>query len=243
MFSYKDYTPYMCFGVVLFVLFLLWYFYGGKKYDFVGLDPLKPDTRAEYLGSVYDWGNQVCTQEDNFVDEPSINNETINNETIDNETVNETIDITPELDEVCMNVEETVCIPEPKKKRKKFVSKGEKICKETMEKFYNAEFINVRPSWLKNPETGRALELDCYNEGLRIAVEYNGEQHYKWPNFTNQSQQEFINQTRRDQLKGELCDKNGVYLITVPYNVPHDKIPAYITSRLPENILPENINP
>src|SRR5690606_8776479 len=108
-----------------------------------------------------------------------------------------------------------ICVSKPIKK-KKFMSKGERICKETMENLYGVKFENVRPSWLKNPETGRSLELDCYNESLKLAVEYNGEQHYKWPNFTNQSREEFINQTRRDNLKRELCDKNGVYLIVVP---------------------------
>ena len=32
-----------------------------------------------------------------------------------------------------------------------------------------------------------------------------------------------------------MCDVNGVYLITVPYNVPHDKIKSYIQYYLPEN--------
>lgn len=239
MFSYKDYAPYVCFGVALFALFVLWYFYGGKKYDFVGLGPLDPNTRADYVaGSMYDWGNQVCEQEiqeqeqeDDFRDAAP----------------EERIDITPEIndeEQVCIVQQEDlrgeeiqVCIPEkkPKKKKAKFISKGERMCKETMEKFYGAKFENVRPSWLKNPETGRALELDCYNEDLKIAVEYNGEQHYKWPNFTNQSKEEFINQTRRDMLKAELCEKNGIYLIVVPYNVPHEKISSYIISKLPEN--------
>lgn len=227
MFSYKDYAPYVCFGVALFALFVLWYFYGGKKYDFVGLGPLDPNTRADYVGSMYDWGNQICEQEqeeDDFRD-------VVPEERIDN---------TPEINDevqVCLPEPEKVCISEkkPKKKKAKFISKGERMCKETMEKFYGAKFENVRPSWLKNPETGRALELDCYNENLKIAVEYNGEQHYKWPNFTNQSKEEFINQTRRDMLKAELCEKNGIYLIVVPYNVPHEKISSYIISKLPEN--------
>jgi hypothetical protein len=122
------------------------------------------------------------------------------------------------------------------RKKKTVVSKGERLCCKTMERIYGAPFPSVWPTWLVNPETGEKLELDCYNEELKIAVEYNGEQHYKWPNFTNQSYDQFINQVRRDTFKMNVCDKNGIYLITVPYNVPHDKIPTYIMSYLPETI-------
>jgi len=224
MFSYKDYAPYLCFGVVLFALFVLWVFYGGKKYDFVGLGPLDPKTRSDYVGSMYDWGNQICDRESNV-------------EFIDNTPDIDFNDVCITNDEKTNTVEEIICINEVKPKKKaKFISKGERLCKETMEKFYGVPFENVRPDWLKNPETGRSLELDCYNEGLKLAVEYNGEQHYKWPNFTNQSEQEFINQMRRDDLKVKLCDKNGIYLIVVPYNVPHNNISSYILSKLPENI-------
>jgi hypothetical protein len=89
---------------------------------------------------------------------------------------------------------------------------------------------------LVNPETGRKLELDCYNEDLRLAVEYNGEQHYHFPNHTDQSYEEFINQARRDQFKAELCERYGVYLIVVPYTVDLDMIPSFIISHLPETI-------
>jgi hypothetical protein len=116
------------------------------------------------------------------------------------------------------------------------ISKGERICCQTMERIYGVPFVSVWPDWLVNPETGQKLELDCYNEELRIAIEYNGEQHYKWPNFTQQSYQQFINQVRRDDLKKELCDRYGVYLIVVPYSVPHDRIAQYIMSYLPETL-------
>lgn len=130
----------------------------------------------------------------------------------------------------------TISYQNIKPKKGRFISKGERICCSTMEKIYGVTFKSIWPDWLRNPETGETLELDCYNEELRIAVEYNGEQHYKWPNFTNQTYTQFLNQVRRDKLKRELCDKNGVYLIVVPYKVSHEKIPEYITSYLPETI-------
>lgn len=123
-------------------------------------------------------------------------------------------------------------------KAKKFVepSKGEAITRKAMEDIYGVPFINSRPDFLKNPETLENLELDCYNADLAIAAEYNGIQHYLWPNYTNQTEQQFHNQLRRDEFKINQCDLNGVYLITVPYEVPYDMIPKYIEYYLPENV-------
>lgn len=123
---------------------------------------------------------------------------------------------------------------------KKTDSQGEIVCRKVLESVYGLEFSKCRPQWLKNPETNYPLELDCYNEKLKLALEYNGEQHYKWPNFLDQSYDDFIKQVRRDQFKKEVCAAKNVYLIIVPYNVPLAQIPKYIRDRLPERIYLEN---
>ncbi len=237
MFWFTKYGPYICIGVVLAILFVIWAFCGGREYEFVGLGPLDPETCGTYVGSMYSWGNIT----------PADNNLELEPEGICVQNVTE-IDNTPVIadnfleESICLQQEPTEIIsiipevPNPPKKKGRFVSRGERICCETMEKIYGVPFTTVRPSWLTNPETGRALELDCYNDDLKIGVEYNGEQHYKWPNYTNQSNQQFIDQVRRDQLKTKLCERNGVYLIVVPYKVPHKNIPSFIMSHLPETI-------
>ena len=100
---------------------------------------------------------------------------------------------------------------------------------------YGLPFSSVRPSWLKNPETGGILEIDCYNQELKIGVEYNGIQHYVYPNVYHKSLIEFKNQVRRDQFKIKKCEENGIYLITVPYNVPHHKLREFIIAHLPND--------
>jgi hypothetical protein len=87
---------------------------------------------------------------------------------------------------------------------------------------------------LVNPETNRNLELDCYNDELKIGLEYNGAQHYVYPNAFHKSEKEFISQVRRDEYKHRQCDKRGVYLITVPYDVTVKQMEAYIRERLPD---------
>lgn len=203
MFRYTNYSPFVCIGIVLLILFIIWVFWARSGDEFVGLAPLMPD--EGYTG-------------------PWIQ-----------------VEVEPEEEVTFVEVEpeEAVCVleePVNKPRKRGFVSKGERISCEAMESIYGVPFTSTWPEWLRNPETGEKLELDCYNEELKLAVEYNGEQHYKWPNFTNQSQEQFINQVRRDSFKMNMCDKHGVYLIVVPYTVKHKDIPSYLMSNLPETL-------
>jgi hypothetical protein len=115
---------------------------------------------------------------------------------------------------------------------KRRISKGELKCKETLEKLTGKSFPTIRPDWLKNPETGENLELDGYNEELRIAFEYNGRQHYEDGHF-NMGGYETIQQWRRDQFKRQVCAMYGIHLIIIPYTVPITDIPDFILSNLP----------
>lgn len=115
-------------------------------------------------------------------------------------------------------------------------SRGEKLCRSIMENFYGKPFPTVRPDFLMNPETGKNLELDCFNEELGIALEYNGIQHYVYPNKFHKTEDEFEAQRARDDHKREQCKRSGIYLITVPYEIPHSKIPKFIEYNLPENV-------
>jgi hypothetical protein len=116
--------------------------------------------------------------------------------------------------------------------RQGFESKGEIECRRVLHKMFRKIFPRYRPDFLINPKTNRRLELDCYNEELGIAVEYNGEQHYKWPAWPRITYEQFIDQLERDQLKLDLCDANGVYLVVVPYTVKFDMIKDFIMERM-----------
>jgi hypothetical protein len=85
-------------------------------------------------------------------------------------------------------------------------------CLQILTEITGKEFRQLRPKFLNR------LELDCYNEELKLALEYNGKQHYKYnPFFHRNNKENLIKQQERDKLKQELCDKNGIYLIIVPY--------------------------
>lgn len=108
----------------------------------------------------------------------------------------------------------------PPPKKVKYESNGEKRCRAYLEKRFKCKFVSTRKiSWLKNPKTGRRLEIDCYNARKKLGVEYNGIQHYEYPNTFHRTKKDFDNQLYRDRVKATLCEKHGVTLISVPYHV------------------------
>jgi hypothetical protein len=66
------------------------------------------------------------------------------------------------------------------------------------------------------------LELDGYNEELKLAFEYNGVQHYKFIEFFHKTYDEFLKRKEYDDLKKNLCDEKGISLITIPYTITND---------------------
>lgn len=111
-------------------------------------------------------------------------------------------------------------------------SSGEAECKRVLEKYFNKPFHKYRPNFLNNPITDNNLELDCYNEEVGLAVEYNGAQHYKYTPYFHKSKEAFHNQQYRDYIKRDLCKKNGIRLIEVPYTVKVHDIENYILGKL-----------
>jgi hypothetical protein len=65
---------------------------------------------------------------------------------------------------------------------------------------------------------GTTQYLDFYLNKKKLAVEVNGEQHYKFNSLFHSSAQAFLNQKKRDNEKREWCEINGITLIELPYN-------------------------
>lgn len=127
-----------------------------------------------------------------------------------------------------------VATSNPPLHRTNFLSKGEEECGRAAKEVFGVPFTKVRPKWLLNPKTGKRMEIDLYNESLKIGIEYNGKQHYVYPNNLHVTKEEFDSQRERDRVKLDICDQNGVYLITVPYTVPLNKIKDYIAYYHPD---------
>lgn len=99
-----------------------------------------------------------------------------------------------------------------------------------LEDILGAKFNQAHPKWLRDPATGTKLELDGYNEPLRIALEVQGPGHIK--PIPGESYSRYTKRVARDILKRELCAKHNVTLITVDYRITMQSMRAYLQSRL-----------
>ena len=115
-------------------------------------------------------------------------------------------------------------------------SRGETECRRVLEKIFKRRFIKTRPNFLNNPVTGGKynLEIDCYNDELRLGLEYNGRQHYEYSSHFHKNKEDFLNQKYRDVIKKSMCKDNDVNLIEVPYTVKIEDIEYYIIGKLEE---------
>jgi hypothetical protein len=141
-------------------------------------------------------------------------------------------DVADDDDDVADDAAAADDVAEDAKKGGGMISAGERACKEMLENLFKQSFLKVRPSFLRNPSTGRNLELDCYNADLRIALEYHGAQHYYFTPYFHITEAGFHAQQQRDLLKRQLCREHGILLIEVPYTVPTDGLSDYIRSKL-----------
>lgn len=122
--------------------------------------------------------------------------------------------------------------PEVIKKKVKCLKKHEAECRRILEKIYNKPFPSIRPNILRNPETGRNLELDCFNYDLMLGIEMNGCQHTKYTPFFHKTYDNFLSQIRRDRTKKELCEKYNIDLINVPHTIKFNDLESYLVKEL-----------
>lgn len=243
------------FWIVFFfvVLLILWFFYGGGSYEFIGLKPITEMPQIPDAGALCETKG-ICISPSNETRDINVSPIIVGSVTQDYVIprdapvdakpvspigpigpigpINPVTNVNPVNPRVSYNIPT------------QFVqytgggsSKGEKACQQALEEIFGVPFRKIRPKWLRNPETGRNLELDCYNDSLKIGLEYNSAYHYKYPNAFNKTVDDFIKTVQRDKLKLDLCDQHGVYLITVTDSIKPNKIKEYILSILPPQLL------
>lgn len=101
------------------------------------------------------------------------------------------------------------------------ISYGENLSREILQTIFKKQFPSCKPEWLINPITNRPLELDGYNDELKLAFEYNGIQHYK-KNIYSKTKEILNNQFYRDNIKKNVCDKLNIKLIIIPYKYDNE---------------------
>lgn len=93
--------------------------------------------------------------------------------------------------------------------------KSQKILQKILEKIFNdkAEINYKKFEWLRNKETGMYQEIDIFFKKLKIAVEYDGIQHFRPTDFTGRMKREdiirnFLYIKKMDKLKNKKIAEN-----------------------------------
>ena len=76
---------------------------------------------------------------------------------------------------------------------------------------------SVHPLWAFSTKKV-LLEYDIGIISQKLLVEYNGIQHYEYPNFFHRTRQDFDAQVGRDALKEKLAADNGWNFLVIKYN-------------------------
>lgn len=76
---------------------------------------------------------------------------------------------------------------------------------------------SVHPLWALS-DKGVLLEYDIGVVNRNLLVEYDGIQHYIYPNFFHKRRRDFEAQVARDKIKTNLAEKNGWKLLRIKYN-------------------------
>ncbi len=87
----------------------------------------------------------------------------------------------------------------------------QKDVKNQIKRYWFADYV-----FEEFPVAGTRLTLDFYNATQKIAIEVDGNQHYKFNKFFNSnSRQNFLQQLKRDERKEYFCELNKIKLIRV----------------------------
>ncbi len=113
---------------------------------------------------------------------------------------------------------------------------SQKICQEIAESIFKRKFEQEKTfPWLIN-DRGNLMRIDMYlgfkkpyPNGIKgLAIEFNGEQHYRHVEFFHKKEEDFLRQKLNDVKERKLCKMNHVLLIDVPYTVEYHNMRNFL---------------
>lgn len=112
-----------------------------------------------------------------------------------------------------------------KKRKPKQPSASEERVREAFTWLFGQSFPTTRPAWLTQPGYVHPCELDGYCEPLKLAFEFQGDQHYETVVRYGTDKHALLLRQRTDKWKKLESEKTGgVHLVEVSYDeLPSDK--------------------
>lgn len=114
---------------------------------------------------------------------------------------------------------------------------SEERCRQCIEFIFETKFLNT---WdIIKRQGKRNLQLDGYNDNLKLAFEYQGEQHYHYKDVIAKTEKEKKEQfeliQKNDHEKRQLCEQNNIVLIEIKYfNMKYKNDIDYLTHVIKE---------
>ncbi len=111
-------------------------------------------------------------------------------------------------------------------------SLGERKCKAAMEQLFGRKFVKRRFSDLKGIG-GKSLEIDLYNDELKLGLEHQGAQHFIRKKYFGEHRYDGVRE--HDRRKKAYCAKRGITLIEIHQvgeKTPDDKLKDTIRQQL-----------
>jgi hypothetical protein len=121
-------------------------------------------------------------------------------------------------------------------------NKGEFLTKCLLDFYIDSDHFvdNARPAYLRNPVSGQPLEYDRIYLHERVAVEFNGWQHYG-PTEMFPDEKEIQEAKARDLMKKALSSDNGIRLVIVtPAQIVPEEFVKLLPAELPRNHVDED---
>ncbi|TFG21635.1 MAG: hypothetical protein EU529_12960 [Promethearchaeota archaeon] len=94
-----------------------------------------------------------------------------------------------------------------------------KVIRIVNEKMYNETELDILNRLIKYGHFDGYAELKLNRKSIKLAFEYNGPQHYRFPNHVHKTKEKFNYQRFLDQMKQKVCDaeENKIVLIVFPF--------------------------
>tara|TARA_B110000305_G_scaffold231064_1_gene284044 strand:+ start:135 stop:542 length:408 start_codon:yes stop_codon:yes gene_type:complete len=94
---------------------------------------------------------------------------------------------------------------------KKCRSKIQKRVKDLLYEYWISDIV-----FEELPVLGTRMTIDFYNANKKLAIEVDGNQHYKYNKFFHSnSRQNFLSQLQRDEKKEYFCEINKIRLVRI----------------------------
>ncbi len=123
-------------------------------------------------------------------------------------------------------------------------SLSEKLFRIIMEKVFNCSFSSCWPLWMKSDKM-RPLQIDGYNEELKIGFEYEGKQHFKFVPYFHKIIEKFERLQFLDNYKKNVLKSRNIFMLYPTYKLKKENYLSFIHNKVKntqhENFINKNL--